>query len=415
MMPLLYNTGIYFYHLMIRVSALFNTKAKTWVNGRKDIFSRLKTTIDPEKPLVWFHAASLGEFEQGRPVIEAFRKAFPDYKILLTFFSPSGYEIRKNYESADYIFYLPIDSPSNARQFINIVNPSLAVFIKYEFWFNYIRQIHKNRIPMFVISAIFRKEQHFFKWYGGWFRNQLKSVNQFFVQNEASKNLLESIGINQVNVSGDTRFDRVASIAAQQKENAIAATFASGNRVILGGSTWPPDEKLLLNYLQHKPQHTKLIIAPHEIHKEHLSAIETMFEQFKTIRYSGADANDLKIANVLIIDGMGFLSSLYRYCDVAYIGGGFGKGIHNILEAVTFGKPVIFGPNYHKFSEAVNLIQKGGGFAIQNETEAKSTLDQLLNDRHYYQQASGICKSFITENTGATNQILAAIKSHLKI
>lgn len=414
MMPLLYNTGIFFYHLMIRVGSLFNAKARLWIKGRKHILQNIAVEMDSSRPVVWFHAASLGEFEQGRPVIESFRDTFPNHQVLLTFFSPSGYEIRKNYAGADCVFYLPIDSRKNAQKFLRIVKPQLVIFIKYEFWFNYIREIRKNNIPLFVISSIFRPEQHFFKWYGGWFRKQLRLVSLIFVQNENSQKLLKTIGINNVKVSGDTRFDRVATIASLQKTNAVAESFSSGAQIILGGSTWPADETLLAEYLKTAPANVKMIIAPHEIHEEHLQSIETQFKNIQTTRYSTADQKSVKDSKVLIIDGIGFLSSLYRYAVVAYIGGGFGKGIHNILEAVTFGKPVVFGPQYRKFSEAVQLIEKGGAFAIRNNNDLNKRFDLLLKDQELYQNASSVCQTFIAKNKGATEMILHAIKSQLK-
>lgn len=362
--------------------------------------------IKPNGPVVWFHAASLGEFEQGRPVIEALRQKFPHYKILLTFFSPSGYEIRKNYAGADYVYYLPADTPGNARRFIEIVKPEFAIFIKYEYWFNYLAEMHKNEIPVFIVSAIFRPKQIFFQWYGTWFLNHLKKITMFFVQNESSFKLLDNAGIKQLMLSGDTRFDRVASIVSLQNENPIVEAFCSGNKIILGGSTWPPDEKLLESYLKNTDKNIKLIIAPHEIHEERIRSIEQLFGHFNTQRYSMATPQNVHQSRVLIIDSIGFLSGLYRYCHVACIGGGFGKGIHNILEAVTFGKPVIFGPAYKKFDEAVALIQKGGAFTVSNENDHHYHLNQILTDDAFYYKTSLICRQFIATNTGATKIIL---------
>jgi 3-deoxy-D-manno-octulosonic-acid transferase len=406
-MAVVYNLGIFFYHLFIRAGSLFNQKARQWVSGRKGLLQKMGDAIETGDPIIWFHAASLGEFEQGRPVMEAFRKQYPDYKILLTFFSPSGYEIRKNYEGADYIFYLPIDTEHNARKLVQIVQPKMVILIKYEFWFNLLNQLHKQHIPVMIISAIFRPHQHFFKWYGSWFRKQLRKINQFFVQNRESEALLRSVGIKQVRISGDTRFDRVASIAASQQANELVSRFAQGSRVILGGSTWSPDEKLLAHYLKSTPQDVKLIIAPHEVHEGRIQSILQLFNGMETMRYSEATKENIDRARVLIIDGIGFLSALYRYCRVAYIGGGFGKGIHNILEAVTFGKPVLFGPEHQKFGEALSLLEEGGAFAISHEQDLREHLDRLLSNDEFYAVASENCLQFIDKNKGATPLILA--------
>jgi len=404
-MSFLYNLSIYVYYGLILAYSPFKKKARLWVNGRKNLFSRIRKDLSETEKIVWFHAASLGEFEQGRPVIEGYKKKYPDHKILLTFFSPSGYEIRKNYPEADFIYYLPIDTPKNARKFINVVKPEKVVFIKYEFWFNYLKILKKENIPVYIVSAIFRQDQHFFKWYGSWFRKQLKNIMWFFVQNEDSKGLLNSIGITNVTVSGDTRFDRVNKIASQKKNFPFIEKFASGHKVLLAGSSWPSDEKLLVNFSNRNPENLKIIIAPHEIHKERIQNIQTEFSRFNPILFSEANEQNIISSTILIIDGMGFLSSLYQYCDIAFIGGGFGKGIHNILEAVTFGKPVLFGPNYNKFSEAVNLIQKGGAFSV-DENSFVSTVNKLFLDKGFYQQTSDVCRKFIAENTGSTEIIL---------
>ncbi|MCB0807291.1 MAG: 3-deoxy-D-manno-octulosonic acid transferase, partial [Bacteroidales bacterium] len=366
-MTFFYNIAIQLYLLLIRLASLFNKKAALWLSGRKNLFTDLSNRIDTKAKYIWIHCASLGEFEQGRPVIEQIRKELPGYKIALSFFSPSGYEVRKNYNGVDLVTYLPIDTPGNARKFIEILNPQLAVFVKYEFWFNYLKALHNKDVAVLIISAIFRKEQHFFKTYGGWFRNQLRNIHRIFVQNQTSAGLLHSIGIENVTISGDTRFDRVADIALQPKKFPVVEKFAEGSKVLLAGSSWPADERFLPSLL--KQQELKLIIAPHEIHEEHLKSIETMFPEGQIIRFSKATDHNIGSAEVLLIDGIGFLSSLYQYCDIAHIGGGFGKGIHNILEAVTFGKPVVFGPNYRKFNEAVELIQNGGAFTIKDEKE----------------------------------------------
>jgi 3-deoxy-D-manno-octulosonic-acid transferase len=406
-MSVLYNLAIHAYYLLIRFASLFNSKARIWVKGRENQFDRMAEALKNKEEIAWFHAASLGEFEQGRPVMEAFRKEYPSIKILLTFFSPSGYEIRKNYEGADYIYYLPIDTRKNAARFIRLVNPMMVVFVKYEFWFNYIRILHQKQVPLFIISAIFRKEQHFFQWYGGWFRKMLNKFTFFFVQNDESLGLLKSIGIERVMKSGDTRFDRVKEIASNKKSFPLIEKFAAGYKVLLAGSSWPPDEAIIQKLPEDKAR--KIIIAPHEIHEEHIAAIENRLGKEKTLRYSKADETSILTAEILIVDGMGFLSSLYQYCDVAYIGGGFGKAIHNILEAVTFGKPVIFGPTYHKFKEAVDLIELGGAFTVKNEQEFISIFGKLNNDREFYDRASAECKAYAEENCGATESILRKV------
>ncbi len=404
-MSFLYNILIHLYQFIIWIASLFNPKAQLWVEGRKDILKKLEEQIDPNDKIAWFHAASLGEFEQGRPVIESFRKQYPNYKILLTFFSPSGYEIRKDYEGADYIVYLPIDTKKNAREFIRIVQPKLVIFIKYEFWFNYLKVLSESNIPVFFASVIFRKEQHFFKWYGAWSRKILRRVSFFFVQNQASSDLLKSIGINQVSISGDTRFDRVFSIAQNAKKFPLIEKFAEGDKVFLAGSTWPADEDIIEKLVLQDPS-LKLIIAPHEIHQERINSILKKFASHKVLKYSEADEKSISKAQILIIDGMGFLSGLYQYCHIAYIGGGFGKGIHNILEAATFGKPVIFGPNYQRFAEAVELVQLKGAFTIRDSSEIISITNKLFDDDFAWQSASSICKEYVLKKKGATELIL---------
>jgi 3-deoxy-D-manno-octulosonic-acid transferase len=380
-----------------------NTKAKLWLKGRKNIFDRITSILKPSEKRIWVHASSLGEFEQGRPVIEKLKELRPDYKIVLTFFSPSGYEIRKDYKGADYIFYLPLDTRENAARFIDLVKPEKVIFIKYEFWYNYLTAIKYRRIPLYLVSANFRKEQHFFKWYGGWFRELLYNFEHIFVQNERSANLLKSININCITIAGDTRFDRVYSIATSSRELPEVKNFVGSTFCLIAGSTWEPDEELLIKYLNETSHPVKMIIAPHEI-KE--AAIEGMIGKLnkKTVRYS--QLKNTGNADVLIIDNIGMLSSLYRYGKVAYIGGGFGKGIHNILEAATFGLPVIFGPNYHKFQEAVNLSKAGGAFPIIDYPVLKSTLDDLIEDTAKNNYCSEISRKFVENNLGATNIIL---------
>lgn len=405
-MKILYNLGVYLMTWGIRLAAPFNSKARLWVQGRRGLFTRLQTAIDPTAPLIWFHAASLGEFEQGRPVIEAFRNTHPDYKILLTFFSPSGYEIRKNYNGADYIFYLPSDTPRNVRRFMKIVRPRIAVFIKYEFWVNYLCALQRHGTRTFIISAIFRPEQSFFRWYGGLMRRVLRVFEHLFVQNETSKSLLAGIGIDRVTVTGDTRFDRVYAIAQAAQELPAVARFAADNRVLVAGSTWPPDEELLLSLMHDAAGGIKFIIAPHEIED---ARIRKMIAQsgLPALRYTELDtSSDLENARLLMIDTIGILSSVYRYGHWAYIGGGFGAGIHNILEAATFGLPLAFGPRYEKFQEARELIQQGGARSIATSKELLDWFHSLNDNTQAYDRNHRICQEYVLSHKGATEQIM---------
>jgi 3-deoxy-D-manno-octulosonic-acid transferase len=405
-MGLFYNIllGIYWFGVFI-VSPL-NAKARKFLKGRTGLFSKIKNDIPKGVDLIWFHAASLGEFEQGRPVIEALRKQKPDIKILLTFFSPSGYEIRKDYKGADYIYYLPLDLSWNAKRFIKLINPKTVYFIKYEFWFNYMRVLHNLNIPVYCFSANFRPGQAFFKWYGFWYRGILHKFTHFYVQNQQSKILLqEKVGIKNVTVCGDTRFDRVAQIAENTKPLPIVERFKNGKSIVIAGSTWPADEDILIRYINSSEADFKFIIAPHEIHESNILLLISQIKR-NVSRYSQIEADTTIESDVLIIDNIGILSMVYQYGNIAYIGGGFGKGIHNILEAATFGLPVIFGPKYQKFHEAVELINRGGATAVHNYSSLKIAADKLLNDPVSFQKASLACKALIQESKGATESIL---------
>ena len=403
-----YNILIYFYNYCILIASLFNKKARLWRKGRKDIFKKIKYRINSDENIVWFHASSLGEFEQGRPVIEAFRKKHPNYKILLTFFSPSGFEVRKNYESADYVFYLPIDSRKSAKKFVELINPKIVFFIKYEFWFNYLNVLSKKKIPVYIISAIFRPEQHFFKWYGGWFRKQLNCFNHFFVQNKESKKLLNSIGYQNVTISGDTRFDRVSEVASQKKSFPLIEQFKGTSELFVAGSTWEPDESLISDLIAANIPNLKFLIAPHEVHPEHINQILKKFNGNK-LKFSEANEANLKQANILIIDSIGILLHLYQYSTITYIGGGFSDGIHNILEAATFGNPVIFGPKYQKFQEAKDLLKQGGAFNINNSSELISITKKLLEDKNFHIKTSKTCTDYVIQNKGATEIIINSL------
>lgn len=407
-MKLLYNLGILFYYALVYMASFFNDKAKKFVEGRKNVFSFLKERIVFNDKFIWMHVSSLGEFEQGRPIIEAIKKEHPEYKIILTFFSPSGYEVRKNYDGAEIICYLPMDTSWNAKKFIRIVNPSIAIFIKYEFWGNYLAELKKHDVPTYIVSAIFRKEQVFFKSYGGWYRNFLYNFEHLFVQDANSKNLLESIGIKNVSVVGDTRFDRVLAIAKASKELPIVSAFKGDKNVLVAGSSWPKDEAFMLPYFNER-QNMKLIIAPHEIHESHLEEIISKLNR-PYVRYSKTTPEEAAKADCLIIDCFGLLSSIYRYGEVAYVGGGFGVGIHNILEAAVYGMPVVFGPNYHKFREAVEMVKVGGAFPIQDGNDFGKLMDDLMNtESDSFKRASAEARQFVSDNCGATEAVLAAL------
>jgi 3-deoxy-D-manno-octulosonic-acid transferase len=398
-----YNIGIYFYKIAIYIASFFNEKAQKLKNGQIDAFTVLENEIEPNSNYVWFHAASLGEFEQGRPVIEQLKSQQPDTKIILTFFSPSGFEVRKNYAHANIVLYLPLDTPNNAKRFVQLVKPSKAVFIKYEFWPNYLLALQEAKVPVFSISTIFRPNQLFFKWYGGWYRNLLSTFNHIFVQDKASYDLLKSNGFSNASICGDTRFDRVYDLFSKSKQLSLIEAFCNGKKVIVAGSTWGKDEELLVNYYKLHPD-IKLILVPHEIHSAHINSISKLLEG-QLVRYSEANFENLKTVNCLVVDVIGILSSIYRYADIAYIGGGFGVGIHNTLEAAVYGIPVLFGPNYLKFREARELISIGGAFSITNYSLLEAQIDRLLTDT----LAGKIAGDYVKKNTGATDLIIRRI------
>lgn len=405
-MNALYDISIFLYSILIKLTAPFNIKAKQISTGRAQAFKYLKAKIKHDKPIVWLHCASLGEFEQGRPVIEAIRKEHPNYRILLTFFSPSGYEIRKNYDQADYICYLPADTPKNAKKLIDLVRPELVFFVKYEFWHHYINQLKKQNIPLFLISAIFRENQLFFKntWWAKWYRQMLFGFEHLFVQDNQSVELLARIGVSRVTRAGDTRFDRVAEIARNGKQIQLVERFKGNSQLVIAGSTWKPDEELLAQYIHSHPE-TKFIIAPHETKKVN---IERLINLLKTpvVCYTEATENSVLNKQVLIIDTIGLLSSIYKYADLAYIGGGFGVGIHNTLEAAIFGMPIVFGPNYLKFNEATSMVKLGVAFPVTDYESLQSVLSPLLYDDQKRNTIAGECTQFTNQNLGATQIIL---------
>ena len=403
-MSIFYNTGIRGYQLAIRLAAPFNEKAALWVKGRKNIREKIARIQRKGERLVWFHAASLGEFEQGRPVMEALKAAEPSTKILLTFFSPSGYEIRKNYAGADYILYLPSDTPGNARFFVEQLKPDAAIFIKYEFWYNYLHELHKKHIPVYLISAIFRPGQPFFKSWGTLHRRMLGFFDHLFVQDEESVRLLNSIGIQNAQRTGDTRFDRVKQIAGAAKEIEKIERFCDGHPAVVCGSTWPPDEDLLLDFINDDTSSYKWVITPHEIGESHIKAILEKCKK-KAIRYTDENTSPAD-CDVLIVDCIGLLSSIYRYGKISYIGGGFGVGIHNTLEAAVYGIPVIFGPKYQKFNEAVNLIREGGAFSIGNGEQLREVLNSLIQTPAIAEAAGQKALAYVNSQLGATEIIV---------
>jgi len=409
-MRLLYSIGIFLYGLLLRILAPFHAKARLMVTGRKDWYLRMKQSVDSSQKHIWFHFASLGEFEQGRPVLEAIKNNYLDHKIIVTFYSPSGYEIRKNTNLADHVFYLPYDTAQNAKLFLDLINPSFAVFTKYEYWYYYFEGLHSRSIPLFLVSAIFRPEQIFFQAYGTFFLKILGFVTYFFVQNEESVGLLKEYGIRNAGLAGDTRFDRVIDLPKVRKEIPLIADFVGTAPVLVAGSTWPEDEKLLKELFQQFPEY-KLILAPHEINEAHIVSILNLWpEALRFSKMAEYEAVTLTEAKVLIIDNIGLLSSLYCYGQVAYIGGGFGLGIHNTLEAATYGMPVLFGPNFKKFQEAKDLIEQGGGFSF---ADSKGLMDAFgrLQDQSKRVEAAKSARQYVQQKAGATPIIMKYLKN----
>ncbi len=406
-MNVLYNLGILIFSILARLASPFNSRASFWVKGRKNWAEKIAEKIKPGDKVIWVHCASLGEFEQGRPVIEAIKEQMPSFKILLTFFSPSGYEIRKNYGYADCVSYLPSDTPSNAARLIKLVSPEYVIFVKYEFWNNYISALYKNRIPLYLVSGIFRKGQHFFKWYGSFFRSMLRKFEKIYVQDRNSLDLLSSIGIKNVILAGDTRFDRVVQIAATAKIIPQLEQFRGSEKLFLAGSSWKPDEEIISEYINIYPGKIKWVFAPHEVDKSNIDRLQSLFK-VKTVRFSEFSEKDAD-SRVLLIDNIGMLSSAYSYAYIAAIGGGFGKGIHNILEPASWGIPVIFGPRYENFKEAVDLLKEGGAKSFQTFDDFRKIIDLLLSDEKIYTISAGIASKYVKENAGATGIIIKEI------
>lgn len=411
-MIFLYRIGLFVYTVLIYFVALFNAKARKWVYGRKGVFDRIEKEVDADQKHTWFHFPSLGEFEQGRTVLERYKEEWPDKRIVITFYSPSGYEVRKNYPLADHVFYLPSDSPTHAKRFIDLVNPEKVFFIKYDYWFYYFRELNRRKIPLYLVSAIFRPDQIFFKWYGGFFRKTLGFVTHFFVQNQESVDLLNAIGLNNASMTGDTRFDRVLKIVDEAKDLPLIEDFVGGKETLVAGSTWPPDVEVLSAF--HKiHRRWRIIIAPHELNAQSIK--HTLVQFPDAILYSQLKAGEPipeiggKKPKVLIIDNIGMLSSLYRYGDVTYIGGGFGKGIHNTLEAAAYGRPVIFGPRYEKFQEAKDLIKAVAAFPIRNEKDFIWVMERLM-DEDFRINVDGAAKEYVYFQAGATERIIGYLK-----
>jgi len=405
-MLFLYNLILLFASQVVKLLALFSPKIKLFVEGRKEVFSKIREKIKLSDKTIWFHAASLGEYEQGLPVIEKIKEKFPNHKIVVTFFSPSGYEVRKNNTVADVTVYLPLDTKSNAKKLINTINPELVFFIKYEFWPNYLNELKNLNIKTYLISGIFRENQAFFKWYGGFYRNALKTFEYFFVQNESSKKLIKQIGFNNVKISGDTRFDRVVSILERDNSLEFIEKFKDNKVTIVIGSSWPKDESLLVNYINNADENIKFIIAPHNILQSTIVNLQSSIKK-PTVLFSEKNTIDLSNFNVFIIDTIGILTKIYSYADIAYVGGGFGNpGVHNLLEPATFGVPIVIGPNYSHFAEATALVHQKGCVSIFTQNELNEAFDLLLNNQDERHEKGHICSTFVQMNKGATDIIL---------
>ena len=403
----MYQVAIYLYLCGVAVASIFSKKVKKMWKGERQALDILKSKVNPNHQYIWFHAASLGEFEQGRPLIERIRADYPEYKILLTFFSPSGYEVRKNYEHADIVCYLPIDTIRNARRFLRTVRPCMAFFIKYEFWYNYLHILKHRNVPVYSVSSIFREHQIFFRWYGKSYAGVLRCFTHFFVQNEKSKHLLHTIGIDKVDVVGDTRFDRVLQIKEKARQLPIVEAFKADKKVFVAGSSWAPDEDIFIPFMN-ECKDWKMIIAPHVISEEHLKRIEEKCKG-KTVRYTATTPEEAAQAQCLLIDCFGLLSSVYHYGEVAYVGGGFGVGIHNVLEAVVWKMPVLFGPNHQRFQEAQELIKAKGGFEITDSSSFAHMMQQFMTQQEYLRLSGEAAGSYVESKAGATHKILKQI------
>lgn len=405
---MIYDFVIYSYLLGVKIAAIFSSKPAKMVRGHREVFDILESKIKKDKQYIWFHAASLGEFEQGRPLIEYIKKEYPQYGILLSFFSPSGYEVRKDYKGADVVCYLPFDTPRNVRKFVKLANPCMAFFIKYDFWQNYLDELKSKNIPTYSVSSIFRPHQIFFRWYGKRYSNVLKTFDHLFVQNNKSKELLKTLDVTDVTVVGDTRFDRVLDIFKASKELPLVELFKNGMMTLVAGSSWEPDEDIFIKYFNEHPN-LKLIIAPHVVSDSHLAGIISKLNR-PYVKYSEANAENVKSADCMIIDCYGLLSSIYRYGDIAYVGGGFGVGIHNVLEAAVYNVPVLFGPNNKKFREARHLLEEKGGFEITDANSFDQHMNKFVTDSKFLKEAGNCAGSYVKNNSGALEKIMRKIK-----
>lgn len=404
----LYNLLTHLAGPVLKIAAVFSPKMKLFVNGRNDVFKTLSQKIAASDRTIWFHSASLGEYEQGLPVIEKIRQQYPGHKIILTFFSPSGYEVRKNTKAADVVVYLPLDTRANAKNFISLVHPEMAFFIKYEFWPNYLYELKKSSVPVYLISGLFRESQVFFKWYGGFYRKSLKAFTHFFVQYDSSKQLLQNTGFSNVTISGDTRYDRVSEILVRDNSLPFIEEFINGKTTVVFGSSWPKDESMFVEFIN-ATAGTKFIIAPHTFGETHMKVLQESIKK-PIVLFSGKEGKDLAEYDVFIIDTIGLLGKIYSYADVAYVGGGFGTdGLHNILEPAAFGVPVIIGPNHAKFPEAVALVQMGGCVAVREKNEMGEALSSLVHNDDYRHEKGHIAGTFVSMNRGAVNIILKHI------
>jgi 3-deoxy-D-manno-octulosonic-acid transferase len=410
-MYFLYNILILVAGFVLKIAALFNKKIKLFIDGRKQIFFELQQAITKNEEVIWIHCASLGEFEQGRPIIEKLKLKFPTKKVVLTFFSPSGYEVRKNYEYADVVCYLPLDSAQNAKKFLDIVHPQLAIFVKYEFWPNFLKELKKNNVETLLISGIFRKSQPFFNWYGGFMRKSLTTFAHFFVQDKNSKQLLNNINFDNVTVSGDTRFDRVFEIIQQNNKLSFIEEFIDGKYTVVAGSTWKEDETMLVDYINNKAsENEKFIIAPHNINADDIADLKNRISK-KVVLFSEMDTKNLSDYQVFIIDTVGILTKIYSYADLAYVGGGFTKtGVHNVLEPATFGIPIIIGPNYHKFNEAIDLVKNRACLVVNNSNELSLHLGEFFQLNEMRTEAGKMARKYVVDKTGATLKILNYIE-----
>mgnify|MGYP000497976246 FL=1 len=413
-MPLrfIYNFLVLLVGNILKVVALFQPKIQLFVSGRKNTFPELEAKLSPDKKNIWMHVASLGEFEQGLPILERLRKQFPDHRLILTFFSPSGYEVKKNTSAADVVVYLPMDAISYAKRFLNLVQPEFALFVKYEIWPNYLKELKQRNIPTFLVSALFSKRQIYFKPYGGFMRRSLTTFSHFFVQDNSSKALLQSIGFENCTVSGDTRLDRVSEILKRDNQLDFMTEFKNNHPCLVAGSTWPEDEELLIPYINRSDSNFKFVIAPHEIKEAHISKILAAMQK-KTICYSEMDNKNLKDYDVLVVDTIGLLTKIYSYADMAYVGGGFATGLHNTMEPAVFGVPIIIGPKYHGFKEAEDLVANGGILSVSNQTEFYKVMDTFITDAQQREQVGAINANYINTNVGAADRIIESISKYL--